>query len=116
MIEDTIYTLLSAIGTVSPKVSKQTQEQPYMVYTIIDNVPQKRKNSVAATDVMRLQIDIYANTAKQCGTLYEALRLALDHTSSGQIQFISYDNHFDNFDEAAEYYQRSVDFMLRINR
>ena len=116
MIEESIYTLLSAIGTAFPQTVKQNQALPYMVYHVISNVPIHRKNSIAPTDVMRLQVDIYASTAKACGTLDEALRSALDRYSSGSIQFISYESHYDNFDEEAEYYLRSVDFMLRINR
>lgn len=116
MIEDTIYTLLSAVGTVAPQIMRQSQQQPYMVYKIISNIPSTQKDRVSRTDVMRLQVDIFASTAKATGTLYESLRTALDRTSSGNIQHIIYDSHFDNFDEDAELYQRSVDFMLRINR
>jgi len=116
MIEDTIYTLLSAVGTVSPKVAKQTQDAPYMVYTVISNVPSKRKNGVSITDIMRLQVDIYATSAKSVNTLCESLRTALDYTSSGSITHISYDSHWDDFDETADYYRRSVDFLIRIKR
>jgi hypothetical protein len=116
MIEDTIYTLLSAVGTVFPKIAKQAQNSPYMVYTVISNIPSKRKNGVSITDIMRLQVDIYATSAKSCNTLYESLRTALDYKSSGSITHISYDSHWDDFDEAADYYCRSVDFLLRIKR
>jgi len=116
VIEDTIYTLLSAIGTTFPQRAKQNQALPYMVYTVVSNVPVHRKTPVPPTDVMRLQIDIYADTAKACGTLYESLRLALDHYSGGSIQFAWFDNVREIFDNNADYYGRSVDFMLRINR
>jgi len=116
MIEDTIYTLLSAVGTVFPKVAKQTQDAPYMVYTVVSSVPSKRKNGVSITDIMRLQIDVYGPTAKAVYTLYESLRTALDYTSSGSITHISYDSHQDFFDESADYYRRSVDFLIRIKR
>lgn len=115
MIEDTIYTLLSAVGTVAP-VMKQGQEVPYMVYSIISNNPASRKANTSATDVLRLQVDIVSNTAKGCGTLYESLRTALDNYKSGVIQRIYYDNHYDSFDEPSEFFIRSVDFFIRYNR
>ena len=116
MIEDSIYTLLAAVGTVSPLITRQTQQKPYMVYKILSNTPTLQKDSSSRLDVMRLQVSVVSTTAKATGTLYEALRTALDRYANGSIQHIVYDNHYDDFDETSESYIRIVDFMLRIKR
>jgi len=116
MIEESIYTLLSTVGVVSPSVMAQTQESPYMVYTVISNLPSTNKAGVSRLDVMRLQINIYSTSAKSSAALFESLRTAIDGYSGGNIQHIIYDSHRDLYDERAEFYGRSADFMVRIKR
>lgn len=116
MIEDDVYTLLASCGTAFPVVAKQSQQLPYMVYSVVSNNPSNHKDGVSRLDVSRLQVDIYGLTYSSVLTLYQAVRTALDSYSSGNIQHITFDNYTDLFEDSAESYHRAVDFMIRVKR
>lgn len=128
MIDNTIYNILSANAAVHnyvgdnifPGVAAQDDLTEYVVFHLIDVVPENTKDGVSLLDEARVQVDSF-HTAKHTGDeLALAIRTALDHyrgtVNSKAIDKIIFQDARNDFDQDRKIYQVSQDFIIRHKR
>lgn len=125
MIDNAIYTLLAADGPVGgyvgdnifPGAAPMEDLSAYVVYHLIDIVPENTKDGVSLLDQARVQIDCFHPDKTTCGLIATAIRTALDRYrgSAGgyTIDKIIFQNARNEFDEERKFHQVSQDFIIR---
>lgn len=83
-IETTIYTALSSLasGKVYPLVAPEKITAPYIVYSRISSTPENTLDGGATIDLVRIQVDTYANTYSAVKSLAESVRSALEGSAA----------------------------------
>lgn len=83
-IETTIYTALSSLasGKVYPLVAPEKVTAPYIVYSRISSTPENTLDGGATIDLVRIQVDTYANTYSAVKLLAESVRSALEGSAA----------------------------------
>lgn len=128
MIDNAIYIILAATSKVTafvslnifPGVAAQSDMAAYIVYHLIDIVPENTKDGVASLDEARVQIDCFHPTKASCDTLAGEIRLALDRyrgtAGTYTIDKIIFQDARNDFDEDRKIYQVSQDYIIRHSR
>jgi len=101
-----------------PSVAPNNATEPYIVYSIISNVPEDTKQGVSELDIIRVQVDIYADEYEDAHTLALSVRSAMDRrhgTIRGNIiNTIIFDGESDMQESEAELYRVTQDYFIRL--
>ena len=83
-IETTIYAALSSLasGKVYPLVAPEKVSAPYIVYSRISSTPENTLDGGATIDLVRIQVDTYANTYSAVKSLAESVRSTLEGSAA----------------------------------
>lgn len=103
--------------------AKQADTLPYMTYQLVSGSEDLLHSGPSGMEEFRVQFDIVAGDPRTIGQVRDALKDVLNGinrtTTFGggttEIGFSSYDTEQDFFDEAPEYYRKTIDFIFRIN-
>lgn len=114
-----IYEIIKAVeADCYPSVAPNDATEPYVVYTIISNVPEDTKQGISELDIIRVQIDIYADEYEDAHTLAASVRSAMDRrkgTIRGNIiDNIIFDGESDMKESEAELYRVTQDYFVRL--
>lgn len=123
MIRDAIYTILSADAgltalttQISHGLANQEEIMPYVTYLVYDTDPNPTKDTLSETDVVYLSVNCVSQNNRNCVSIAEAARSALDGyagTVSGvTIQSITFTKMRDNWIPSAKAFQLVADFQI----
>ena len=125
MIDNAIYSILSANSGVNgivslnifPGVADQEDLDTYVVYHLIDTVPENTKDGVSLLDEARVQVNCFSPVKSNCNTLATNIRTALDRyrgtAGSMTIDKIIFQDARNDYDIDRKIYQVQQDFILR---
>ena len=122
ILHDAIYDLLDGVtNNVYPDMAPEDNlNPPFIVYSIISNVPSDDKSGVSELDTVRVQVSIYHNDDRNLDTIATAVRTALDRVSgtykSVVIQSIRFDTEFGGYESASRLHYRIQDYLFRIKK
>ena len=123
-----IYNILSTtqalqvVGTrIFPNVAPQTTQLPFIIYDLTGVTPTPTKENASTLDINDFTVSVYAETYSQAELLAVEVRSALDYTGYEtidavliqSINFISYNDIFDDTSGNAGIYRKALDFELR---
>ena len=110
-IETTIYTALSSLasGKVYPLVAPEKVSAPYIVYSRISSTPENTLDGGATIDLVRIQVDTYANTYSAVKSLAESVRSAMESSASIKATLQS---DQDLFEPDLKFYRISQDYYV----
>ena len=104
-----------------PDIAPQNVQYPFMVYTIINSLPDDFKDGQSNLEEITLQIDVYTNNYETTQTLANNVRNRLDRfvgtvnsISIQTIKYMSSDSQVYNAD--LNVYWMSMDFMAKMKR
>lgn len=103
--------------------AKQGETLPYVVYSIVSGNDEQSHQGDLSMDSYRVQFDIYGGNSRVIGQIRDALKNALSGLSrkstfgngSVIIGHSVYDTEADFFEEAPEYYRKTVDITFTTN-
>ena len=113
---------LLPVGTrIFPNVAPQTTQLPFIIYDVTGVTPTPTKENASTLDINDFTVSVYAETYSQAELLAREVRSALDYlkdeTYDGviiqSINFISYNDIFDDTSGNAGIYRKALDFELR---
>jgi hypothetical protein len=109
-IETAIYTALSGLasGKVYPLVAPEKVTAPYIVYSRISSTPENTLDGGSTIDLVRIQVDTYANTYSACKNLAESVRVAME---SGVVKSTMQTDQ-DLFEPDLKVYRISQDYYV----
>lgn len=125
MIGRSLYSILTAnvafTGiTVSPLRTFESLKMPAITYFIVSVEPSGIKKGVSPLDEITFTIDVFSKDYGQVESLGESVRSTFDricgiysNISFQSIEFIGYNF---GYDEGAEVYGISLDFIARVDR
>jgi len=123
-----IYALLYANDTLKtyigdrifPSRRLQTSELPAITYNFVSNVPLNTKDGESKLDIVRVQINVFSESYDQAATIKGIIRSILDRYSgisnSVLIDSIVFADEQDLFEDWADVYHHTVDFLIRVKR
>lgn len=125
----TAQALLS--GRIFPVLIPKNTALPAVSIQVVSNLPSDTKSGVSGVDLVRIQIDSYADTYPGCAAVDEAVRGAIDKyagtvnvtgsdvSASGvnyTIGGIRYETTQDIFEDNPEVFRLSSDYIVRLHR
>lgn len=125
-LDNAIYTLLYGDTTINGYVSnkifpvrvKQDTTMPCIVYMIISTNPEDTKDLTGDVDRVRVQITAIGLTYTQARQIITAVKAKLNRYSgtvdNTKIDSMTYDGMNDMYDDDAELYMQSIDFIVRV--
>jgi len=120
--DPTLLTLVdgNVNNKIFPVTIPQAAEFPAVVYTTISNNPSETKSSTSTLDVLRIQIDTYANRYTDLVDIESRVRVLLDGfrgtADNINIDGIKYLTSQELYNEELELHHRATDYQLRISR
>ena len=113
---------LLPVGTrIFPNVAPQTTQLPFIIYDVTGVTPTPTKENASTLDINDFTVSVYAETYSQAELLAKDVRSALDRLQYEtydeviiqSINFISYNDIFDDTSGNAGVYRKAMDFELR---
>jgi hypothetical protein len=118
MISPAIYTLLSGIGRIYPIRATQGAAWPFTTYHIVSCEITGTKTTASRVDVYRVQFNAWSEQYDDLNTIDAAIRAILDGYSGTVgtlvINSARMEGRNDNFDDGAQYYCRTMDYVIRV--
>ncbi len=123
-MERAIFNILSndapviAITTqISPSTIPQGATFPAITFQRISNAPEDTKDGVSTLDVIRVDVDVWAEVYGDGKDLADKVRTALDRTSgtfdTRKIQSIRFETDRELFDDNLEIYHFNQEYSIR---
>ena len=114
MIEADLYTHLknnvaSVSGRVFPLIMPQNTTKPALVYTVVNDRDDQSVSGCVASQSVRFQIDVYANSYSESKTVLTAVKASLYTFSSYPMNL----NSRDGFEEEEGFFRQIIDFTIR---
>jgi len=123
-----VYNILSndaavtaIVGTrIYPVIARQQDQEPYVVYSVVNDIPHDTKTGVSRVDFVRVQFNMVAADYSQLEDLSAAIRSALDRATMQSyagvelagVKFLSENDGL--FSDAPELRLKIADYQLRI--
>lgn len=122
-----VYNILSndaavtaIVGTrIYPVVARQQDQEPYVVYSVVNDIPHDTKTGVSRVDFVRVQFNMVAADYSQLEDLSAAIRSALDRAAMQsyagvELAGVKFLSENDGFSDAPELRLKIADYQLRI--
>lgn len=125
MTDSVIYNILSTNAIVTgvvganifPDVAPQEEPSLYIVYHLIDVVPEITKEGASLLDEARVQVDCFAEDKYSANGLADKIRTALDQWTGESnrltIDVIYFEDARADFDDERKIFQITQDFIIR---
>lgn len=109
-IETSIYTALSSLaaGKVYPLVAPEKVTAPFIVYSRLASIPENTLDGGSTIDLIRIQVDTYANTYSAAKSLAESVRSAME----GALVKGTLQTDQDLFEPDLKFYRISQDYYV----
>tara|TARA_R110002020_G_scaffold25500_4_gene82963 strand:+ start:1643 stop:2053 length:411 start_codon:yes stop_codon:yes gene_type:complete len=113
--------VFSIVGTkIFPNVAPQTTSFPFIIYNVVKTDPSNTKDGVSTLDVNGVMISCYCETYSQASDLAQKIRISLDRLNGTfaneqiqSIEFIDYNDIFDDTSGDSGIYRKALDFQIR---
>lgn len=101
-----------------PNVAPQKAVVPFVVLTIVGNVPYDTKSGPSEVDAFTVQVDSYAATYSEVQDLDRKIRTAIDKVTGTwdgvTIDGVRYETSRDDFENDPQEHRRSSDYRVRV--
>ena len=108
MIDESMYTLLAAFGTVSPDIAPDNTAPPYIIFSRTVTVPGNHLDNSEPLEQITFTIDVHHTTKKAARTLAESIKAALRVASFGG--YVVADR--DIYENEVRLYRIGIDFEV----
>ena len=118
MISPAIFTLLSGVGSLFPVRATQTTKSPFVVFHIAECQCTGTKQTASILDTYQVQFNVFSEQYADLNTTDAAIRAILDGyrgtVGTVVIDSARINSRYDNFDDNAQFYCRTIIYTIRV--